>query len=72
MAKKNKISKKKREAISREIQTLLREYKETGKMTTSRAEYKPRSLKHAQKIAAAIAYGKYGVGKAGRKKKKKK
>jgi hypothetical protein len=72
MAKKRKISKEKQKKISKEIQTLLREYKETGKMTTSRAEYKPRSLEHARKIAAAIAYGKYGVGKAGRKKKKKK
>jgi acyl-CoA reductase-like NAD-dependent aldehyde dehydrogenase len=72
MAKKRKTSKEKQKKISKEIQTLLREYKETGKMTTSRAEYKPRSLEHAQKIAAAIAYGKYGVGKAGRKKKKKK
>jgi hypothetical protein len=29
-------------------------------------------MKHAQAIAAAISYGKYGVGKAGRKKRKKK
>jgi hypothetical protein len=72
MAKKRKISKEKQKKISKEIETLLREYKETGKMTTSRAEYRPRSLKHAQQIAAAIAYNKYGVGKAGRKKKKKK
>jgi hypothetical protein len=72
MAKKRKVSRKKQKAISREIETLLREYKETGKMTTSRATYRPKSMKHAQAIAAAIAYGKYGVGRAGRKRRKKK
>jgi hypothetical protein len=72
MAKKRKVSRKKQKAISREIETLLREYKETGKIITSRATYRPKSMKHAQAIAAAIAYGKYGVGRAGRKKRKKK
>jgi hypothetical protein len=72
MAKKRKVSKKKREAISREIETLLRQYKEEGKIETSRATYRPRSMEHARRIASSIAYGKYGVGKAGRKKRKKK
>jgi uncharacterized protein YciI len=72
MPKKRKVSKKKQKAIGRDIETLLREYKRTGKITTSRATYKPKSMKHAQKIAAAIEYGKHGVGKAGRKKRKKK
>jgi hypothetical protein len=72
MAKKRKTSRKKQKAVSQEIETLLREYKETGKMTTSRATYRPRSMKHAQAIASAIAYGKYGVGRAGRKRRKKK
>lgn len=43
--------------ISKGIEKLVREYKETGKITTSRATYKPKNLKHAQKIAAAIEYG---------------
>jgi hypothetical protein len=72
MAKKRKISKKKREAISKDIETLLREYKRTGKIETSRATYRPKNMKHAQKIAAAIEYGKHGVGRAGRKRRKKK
>jgi len=71
--KKSSASKKrKQKAVSREIQLLLREYKETGKMTTSRATYRPRNLEHARRIASAIAYGKYGLGRAGRRKKKKK
>lgn len=43
--------------ISEGIRKLLREYKRTGKITTSRATYHPRNLEHAQKIAAAIEYG---------------
>ena len=67
-----KVSRSKRKAISEEIRKLLREYKRTGKMSTSRATYRPKSLKHAQKIAAAIAYGKHGVGRAGSRKRRKK
>lgn len=63
-----KISPSKRRAIQEEIRKLVREFKQTGKMQTSRATYRPKSVKHAQKIAAAIAYGKYKVGRAGRKK----
>jgi hypothetical protein len=69
MAKKSP-SPKTREKISKEIEKLMREYKETGKMTTSRATYKPKSQEEAMKQAAAIAYGKHKVGKAGKKRKK--
>ncbi|MCM8808319.1 MAG: hypothetical protein NC926_10375 [Candidatus Omnitrophica bacterium] len=62
-----KISKEKREKISNEIEKLMREWKKTGKMTTSRATYKPKTQEEALKQAAAIAYGKHGVS---RKKKK--
>lgn len=62
-----KISKEKKEKISNEIEKLMREWKETGKMTTSRATYKPKTQEEALKQAAAIAYGKHGVQ---RKKKK--
>ena len=63
--------KKTQQAISREIEKLMREWKETGKMTTSRATYKPKTQEEALKQAAAIAYGKHGVGRAGKRKKKK-
>jgi len=69
MAKKRKIGPKTREKISKEIETLMREWKETGKMTTSRATYRPKTQEEALKQAAAIAYGKYGVGRKKRKKK---
>jgi hypothetical protein len=65
-------AKRKATLASKEIQKLLREYKRTGKMTTSRATYRPRNLEHARKIAAAIAYGKHGLGKAGARKRAKK
>jgi hypothetical protein len=71
MPKKRKTSRKNQKAISKEIQTLLREYKETGKFHTSRAEYKPRSIEHARRIASRIAYEKYGVSKDKKKRKKK-
>jgi len=67
-----KVSSRTRSAIQEEIRKLVREYKETGEMTTSRATYKPKSVKHAQQIAAAIAYGKHGVGRAGARRRKKK
>ena len=50
-------SKKVQKQISAGIQKLIREYKRTGKITTSRATYRPRSLEHAIKIASAIEYG---------------
>jgi len=50
----NRRSKKERiqEAISSAIETLMREWKETGKMGTSR----PKTEEEARKQAAAIAY----------------
>ena len=68
----SRVSRQKRTAISEGIRKLIREYKRTGKMTTSRATYRPKSLRHAQKIAAAIEYGRHGVGRAGRRKRRKK
>lgn len=51
------MKKKVQKEISEGIRKLVREYKRTGKITTSRAEYRPRSLEHAMKIASAIEYG---------------
>lgn len=52
-----KVSKEKQKKISKEIGVLMRKYKSTGKIKTSRATYKPKNKKNAMKIAAAIAYG---------------
>jgi hypothetical protein len=68
----SRVSRRKQTAVGEEIHKLVREYKRTGKMSTSRATYKPKSVRHAQKIAAAIAYGKHGVGRAGSRKRRKK
>lgn len=58
MAKKRKKpTKKQQKEISKEIELLMRKYKKTGKIKTSRATYKPRNKEHALKIASAIAYG---------------
>ena len=57
MPRKTKPTKKEQMKIGENIEKLIREYKRTGKITTSRATYRPKSLKHAQKIAAAIEYG---------------
>jgi len=43
-------------AISANIDTLISEYKNTGKI----GSIKPRNLAHAQRIASAIAYRKAG------------
>ncbi|MCS7186147.1 MAG: hypothetical protein RMK89_04235 [Armatimonadota bacterium] len=64
------MAKKKQRAVSSEIEKLMREWKRTGKMTTSRATYRPRTKREAVKQAAAIAYGKHGLGRAGRRRKK--
>jgi hypothetical protein len=58
------------QAASREIEKLMREWKETGRMTTSRATYRPRTKEQARRQAAAIAYGKHGLGRAGRRKRR--
>lgn len=47
--------KKKQKKISRKIKKIMDEYKKTGKI----GRIKPKSKKHAQKIAAAIAYSMY-------------
>jgi len=69
--KKRLISKKKQKAIGSGIQKLVRQWKATGKMETSRATYHPKSKKEAIAQAAAIEYGKHGVGRAGKTKTKK-
>ncbi|MEM5785011.1 MAG: hypothetical protein QW469_00530 [Candidatus Aenigmatarchaeota archaeon] len=45
--------------ISQGIRKLVKQFKRIGKIKTSRATYKPQSLKKAIKIAAAIEYGRY-------------
>jgi len=55
---------------SREIAKLIREWKRTGRMTTSRAVYRPRTLAGAQRQAVAIAYGKFGLGRIGRRRRR--
>ncbi|GIW67885.1 MAG: hypothetical protein KatS3mg096_753 [Candidatus Parcubacteria bacterium] len=67
-----KSSSKTQEKISREIEKLMSEWKETKKMTTSRATYRPKTQEEAMRQAAAIAYGKHKVGRSGSKRKKKK
>ena len=69
MAKHKKLSRSRRAAYSG-VDKLMSEYKSTGKISTSRATYHPKSTKAAQEQAAAIEYGKHGIGRAGRKKKK--
>ncbi|CAF0700294.1 hypothetical protein MPNT_350002 [Candidatus Methylacidithermus pantelleriae] len=54
MARKSKRS---RGRVSRNIAKLVREYKRTGKIKTSRATYRPKSLRDAARQAAAIEYG---------------
>lgn len=66
------MGRSKRDAVSSEIEKLMREWKRTGKMTTSRATYRPRTKEQARKQAAAIAYGKHGLGRAGARKRRKK
>jgi len=68
---KRKIPKAKSKAIGQGVHKLAHEYKETGTMRTSRATYHPKSMANAQAIAAAIEYGKHGVGRAGAKHHKK-
>jgi len=53
-----------REVISSNIEQLMRDYEETGKI----GNVKPRNKRHAAKIASAIAYQK--AGKSRKRKKK--
>lgn len=54
---KRKLSKKAQKRISANVEKLVREYKKTGKIRTSRATYTPKNLEHAIKIALGIEYG---------------
>jgi len=72
VARRSGVSKRKRTAVSEEIRKLMREWKRTRKMTTSRATYRPKTKQQALKQAAAIAYGKHGLGRAGARKRRKK
>lgn len=68
MPRRLKPTRREQTRISSGIQKLMREYKRTGKITTSRATYRPRNIAHAQKIAAAIEYGRVrGRRRKGRK-----
>lgn len=49
---KRKLSKKELEQIAKIIRKYVKEFKETGKI----GKIKPKGIKHAQKIASAIAY----------------
>lgn len=57
MAKRTRITRKERPAVEEGIRKMIREYKRTGKITTSRAQYRPRTLKEAVAQASAIEYG---------------
>jgi Sec-independent protein translocase protein TatA len=58
MAKKTRLTKKQKKRMGRDMGKLMGEYKDTGKMKTSRAEYEPEDEEAAAKQAAAIEYGK--------------
>jgi len=65
-----KPTKRQQKAIGEGVSKLVREYEKTGKITTSRATYHPKSKKEAIRQALGIEYGKRGVGRAGRRSKK--
>jgi len=71
MARRSSTRRRKQRAVSEEIRKLMREWKRTRKMTTSRATYRPKTKAEALKQAAAIAYGKHGLGRAGARKRRK-
>jgi len=64
------MSKRDSKKVSDEISKLMREFKRSGVIRTSRATYRPKTKKEAVKQAAAIAYGKHGLGRAGKKRKR--
>lgn len=72
MARKNKVPRRIRERMTQNIRKLIKEWRRTGKMTTSRAVYRPKTLREAMKQAAAIEYGRQGIGRAGRGRKRRK
>jgi len=65
-----KPTRKQQKAISKDVSDLVREYEKTGKITTSRATYHPKSKKEAIKQVLAVEYGKRGIGRAGKRSKK--
>lgn len=63
----SKVSPQKREAIMGGMEKMMGEFMGSGKMTTSRAVFHPKSKAAAAKQAAAIEYGKHGMGRTGKK-----
>lgn len=57
--------------MQKRIEKKIHQWKETGKMKTSRATYRPKTKKKAIKQAIAIEYGREGVGRAGKRKRRK-
>lgn len=55
--------------ISKGVEKKVHEYEKTGKIKTSKAEYKPESKEKAIKQALAIKYSGHKEGRAGAKKK---
>lgn len=65
-----KPSRKTREEVSEGIHKLMGGYQRTGTIKTSRATYHPESKAAAAKQASAIEYGKHGIGRTGRKRRR--
>ena len=65
----NKPTKKEQDKISEGVKKEVNQWEDTGKITTSRAEYHPKTKEKAVKQSLAIEYGKQGVGRAGSKNK---
>jgi len=68
--KKLKIPRRIRGKMSAKISKMIREWKKTGKITTSRAVYRPKTLAAAQRQAARIEYERYGLATKPAKRKK--
>lgn len=59
-----KPNKKQQKEISNNVEKEVKEWEETGEITTSRASYHPENKEKAIKQALAIEYGKHHVGRA--------
>lgn len=57
MATRVKPTKSEQRQISEGVRKLVREWKRSGKITTSRATYRPKTKQQAIKQALAIEYG---------------
>lgn len=68
--KKLKVPRKIRKRMSAKIRKMIKEWRRTGKITTSRAVYRPKTFKAAMQQATAIEYGREGIGRAGAGRKK--